>query len=388
MHAFAACRLIVRTLRPPRALAACAPRRGLRCARGARGVRERGPAPAAARSAPAMNALQWALASGGSLVGALLLALLAFQERLLYHPDEPGRAYPELPPAYALPYEDVELVAADGTRLHAWLILQPAGAARRGATVAYFHGNAGNIAHRLQDVRQFYLSGFNVLVVSYRGYGRSEGKPSERGFKMDAAAAIDYAVDRGDVLDPAKLFLFGRSIGGAVVLAAAATEAKAGDRVKGVIVENTFTSIGDMIDVVLPPLRFVKALNRNKWDSLSVIKDLETPILFISGLRDELVPPPHVKQLHDDAVRCRIKHFYVVEDGSHNDTWYRGGSLYRQAIRSFVDTVLASPLAARAAVTDTGAPSFGEYEPATDTKSEGDSTSEESISSVEPAEEL
>jgi hypothetical protein len=98
-----------------------------------------------------------------------------------------------------------------------------------------------------------------------------------------------------------------------------------------------------VIDVVLPPLRFVKALNRNPWDTRTIIGSLETPILFISGLRDELVPPPHVKRLHDEAVRCRIKHFYVVENGTHNDTWFRGGARYRQAIRNFVDTVISSP---------------------------------------------
>lgn len=377
---FGAARPILRLLAPRsrRALSA-APRR-LASAR-----------PRPRPAAPTMNALQWALASGGSLVGGLLLALLAFQERLLYHPTLPnGREYPETPAAYALPFEDVELVADDGVRLHAWLVLQPGGAARRSATVAYFHGNAGNIAHRLPDVRQFYLSGFNVLVVSYRGYGASEGAPSERGFKLDAAAAIDYAADRGDVLDVGKLFLFGRSIGGAVTLAAAAVEAAAADRVKGVIVENTFTSINDMIDEVLPPLRFFKALNRNKWDTRSLIAGLETPILFLSGLRDELVPPPHMKQLHDDAVKCRIKHFYVVEDGMHNDTWYRGGGLYRQAIRSFVDTVLASQPAVRATASAAATPSYGvgDIDAQSDDKSEEGSASEESFSSREPAEEL
>lgn len=104
-----------------------------------------------------------------------------------------------------------------------------------------------------------------------------------------------------------------------------------------------------VIDVVIPPLRFAKAFNRNPWDSLSIMGEIETPILFISGLRDELVPPHHVKLLHDSAIMCRIRHFFVVENGTHNDTWYRGGRQYRQAIRSFVDTVTSSapPVATR-----------------------------------------
>lgn len=93
------------------------------------------------------------------------------------------------------------------------------------------------------DVAAFARSGFNVLIVSYRGYGLSEGSPGEAGFKRDAAAAIEYAADRGDVLDTSQLFLFGRSIGGAVALAAAA-KAEPG-RLAGVVVENTFSSMGD-----------------------------------------------------------------------------------------------------------------------------------------------
>jgi abhydrolase domain-containing protein 13 len=191
-----------------------------------------------------MNLLQGIACAGAGLVGSFLLALFTLQEHLLYHPNIPTRAYPELPTDYAMQYEDAEIVTADGVKLHAWLILQPGGASRGSPHVTYFHGNAGSISHRLMDVRQFYMSGFNLLIVSYRGYGQSEGKPSEKGFKLDAAAAIDYVADRSDVLDTKQLFLFGRSIGGAVALAAAAAEAKDRNRIRGVIVENTFTSIG------------------------------------------------------------------------------------------------------------------------------------------------
>lgn len=193
---------------------------------------------------PTMNILQWIALSGAGVVGSLLVALFALQEHLLYHPNIPTRDYPELPTDYAMPYEDVEIVTADGVKLHAWLILQPGETSKTSPQISYFHGNAGSISHRLMDVRQFYMSGFNMLVVSYRGYGQSEGKPNERGFKLDAAAAIDYVADRTDVLDPKKLFLFGRSIGGAVALAAAAIEAADRNRIRGVVVENTFTSVG------------------------------------------------------------------------------------------------------------------------------------------------
>lgn len=117
-------------------------------------------------------------------------------------------------------------------------------------------------------------------MVSYRGYGHSEGMPSERGLKLDAAAALQYARDRSDVLDTNRIFLFGRSIGAACAIALASTPS-AQDCVRGLIVENTFTSIDDMIDSLMPALKFAKPFNRNKWNSLNAIKDIKMPVMFI-----------------------------------------------------------------------------------------------------------
>lgn len=129
-------------------------------------------------------------------------------------------------------------------------------------------------------MRAFYASGFNILMVSYRGYGASEGSPNEAGIKLDAAAALEYAHDRSDVLDVSRLYLFGRSIGAACALAAAAP-AEAQQKLKGIVVENTFTSVDDMIDKVMPALGFAKFLNRNKWNSIDAVKKIALPILFI-----------------------------------------------------------------------------------------------------------
>lgn len=117
-------------------------------------------------------------------------------------------------------------------------------------------------------------------MVSYRGYGRSGGNPSENGIRKDAVAALQYACDRTDVLDVSRIYLFGRSIGGACAIALASTPL-ARRFVRGLIVENTFLSIDDMIDVVLPILSFAKIFNRNKWLSTHTIRDINTPIMFI-----------------------------------------------------------------------------------------------------------
>lgn len=117
-------------------------------------------------------------------------------------------------------------------------------------------------------------------MLSYRGYGLSEGSPSEKGLRLDAKAALQYLHDRDDVIDKNRIYIFGRSIGGACAIALAASPLGQ-DIVKGIVVENTFTSIDDMIDVVFPFLAFAKPFNRNKWNSLSEIPRIKVPILFM-----------------------------------------------------------------------------------------------------------
>ncbi|CDF39559.1 unnamed protein product [Chondrus crispus] len=281
----------------------------------------------------AMNLLHSLVLATGSVVGSVLAALYVFQEKLLYHPTLPTRRYEKKPDDYAMRYTDAHIVAADGVRIHAWLITQPRSTAA--ATFLYFHGNAGNLSHRLPDVRAFFASGFNVLMVSYRGYGESEGSPTEAGIKLDAAAALAYALDRSDVLDVSRLYLFGRSIGAACALAAAES-ADAQNSLRGIVVENTFTSIDDMIDQVMPAISFAKFLNRNKWNSFAAVGKIALPILFISGLKDELCPPDHMRSLHRNAEMAKFKVFLTIAEGTHNDTWWIGGSQYREAVEDFV----------------------------------------------------
>ena len=106
----------------------------------------------------------------------------------------------------------------DGTQLHLFLVKQPGEQSKKVPTVLYFHGNAGNIGHRLLNVQGLYTSiGCNVALVEYRGYGRSEGSPSEEGLYMDAQAALDFLLTRQDIATD-KIVVFGRSLGGAVAI--------------------------------------------------------------------------------------------------------------------------------------------------------------------------
>ncbi|KAL0410447.1 UNVERIFIED_CONTAM: Alpha/beta hydrolase domain-containing protein WAV2 [Sesamum latifolium] len=149
----------------------------------------------------------------GGIVVAGMALLVAFQEKLVYVPVLPGltKSYPMTPARLRLLYEDVWLTSSDGVSLHAWFIkLFPD---CRGPTILFFQENAGNIAHRLEMVRiMLQRLQCNVFLLSYRGYGASEGFPSQHGITKDAQAALDHLVQRTDI-DTSKIVVFGRSLG-------------------------------------------------------------------------------------------------------------------------------------------------------------------------------
>src|SRR5262245_22499977 len=138
----------------------------------------------------------------------LTLLLFLFQARFIYFPTE---AWAATPARIGLPYETVELTTSDGVKLSAWFI--PAPEARQ--ALLFFHGNGGNISHRLTSIEQFHQLGLHVFIIDYRGYGQSEGSPSETGTYRDAEAAWRYLVEeRG--FNPSQIIVFGQSLGGAV----------------------------------------------------------------------------------------------------------------------------------------------------------------------------
>ncbi|XP_062187489.1 alpha/beta hydrolase domain-containing protein WAV2-like isoform X2 [Phragmites australis] len=289
-----------------------------------------------------------ALAYGaGGVAVAGLAALVALQDRIVYVPVLPGlaRAYPFTPARLGLAYEDVWLRAADGVRLHSWFIRHSPTC--RGPTILFFQENAGNIAHRLEFVQlMMQRLQCNVFMLSYRGYGESDGYPSQKGITYDAQAALDHLVQRKDI-DTSRIAVFGRSLGGAVGAVLAKNNA---DKVAALILENTFTSILDMAGIMLPFLRWFiggssskgpKLLNcvaRSPWSTLDIVAEVKQPILFLSGLQDELVPPSHMRMLYDKAFEhnrnCRFVDF---PNGMHMDTWISGKERYWRTIQLFLD---------------------------------------------------
>lgn len=169
-----------------------------------------------------------------------VFGLYYFQTALIYPSNFPvnSRTVVSTPDEFGLPFESVSLLASDGVGLTAYLI-KPRGSERaHKVTIVYFHSNAGNMGHRLPIAQQFYQNlDVNVFLLSYRGYGLSQGHANEAGIKLDSIAAIEY-VKSHPQLKKTKIVLFGQSIGGAVAIHAASK-----GRVDGLIVENTFTSL-------------------------------------------------------------------------------------------------------------------------------------------------
>ena len=225
-----------------------------------------------------------------------------------------------------LQYEDAEFQAADGTKLHGWFVP----AENPSAVVLFCHGNAGNLTHRvdLMQVMQNYV-GASVLVFDYRGYGRSEGSPDEPGVLQDARAARKWLAGRTGVAET-DIVLMGESLGGGV-----AVDLAAKDGARGLVLEDTFTSLPDMAAYHywwLP----VRLLMRSKLDSLSQIKNYRGPLLMSHGESDSIVPIEFAKRLYEAA--NEPKQFIAQAGADHNDA--RSGEFY-QELKKFLEALPA-----------------------------------------------
>ena len=193
-------------------------------------------------------------------------------------------------------------------------------------TVLFFHGNAGNISHRMEKLALFRELGADVLIVDYRGYGSSTGRPGERGLYLDARAAYRHLIDERRV-SPNALLLYGESLGTAVVVDLAA-EVEVG----ALVLESGFTSIPDVAQAMYPVLP-VRWIVRNRFDTLSKIRRVRAPILILHSRDDEFFPIHHAERLAAAAApRARL----VELRGGHNDAFQVSERVYREALRELL----------------------------------------------------
>ena len=177
----------------------------------------------------------------------------------------------------------------------------------------------------------------NLIIFGYRGYGKSEGTPSEKGLYLDGEGVSNYVfndIEAGKYVDRNEVFLFGRSLGGAVA-ACVALEKKF--PFKGVIIENTFTTMGDLVDIMFPPLKFVKQfLLKSKFETINIIDKIKKPILFCRSECDELIPKSQMDNLFNSAKGAAFKRYYVIKNGTHNDGFRYDKIGYAEAINNFI----------------------------------------------------
>jgi len=260
---------------------------------------------------------------------AVVVALMFFgQSSMLHLPNVPGRALMATPERIGLEYEDVNFQAADGTRLHGWYV--PAAGAER--TLLFLHGNAGNISHRLDSLRIFNDLGLNVFIIDYRGYGQSEGRPSEPGLHADALAALRYLEDERGVT-PAEVVAFGRSLGGAVAACLAAKEP-----VAALILESTFISVPELAAELYPWLP-VRQLARLQYNALACLEEgaeqddggRRIPTLVVHSPDDDIVPFRHGQVLAAAAGAELLE-----LRGDHNRGFLLAGDHYTQGLARFL----------------------------------------------------
>jgi len=216
-------------------------------------------------------------------------------------------------------YDELRIPTPDGETLHAYFIRPSNKTAAKNITVIMFHGNAGNIGHRVPIARVLEENtGCSVLMLEYRGYGLSTGTPNEQGLNIDAQAGLDW-VQQNDATKKSSIIIFGQSLGGAVAINLVVKNHGSGDIV-GLILENTFLSIRKMIPSAFPPAKYLAPLCHQRWASEEIIQQItDIPILFLSGLMDEIVPPSHMEQLHALSI-ASVKIWKPFESGCHNDT--------------------------------------------------------------------
>ncbi|MFH1727556.1 MAG: alpha/beta hydrolase [Pseudomonadota bacterium] len=269
----------------------------------------------------------WPLIKSVSLILILsyigFAALITFfQSRFIFYPDNELHASPEV---RGLHFEDVFIETSDNIKIHGWYIPSP----NSRKTLLFFHGNAGNISHRLESIEIFHNLNLNVLIIDYRAYGKSEGSISEKGTYLDAQAAWDFLIN-DKKLKSEDIILFGRSLGGAV-----ASYLAVKNNASSIIIESSFVSVNEIakdIYFFLP----ISLLSRFKYNTLKYIESLKCPKLIIHSPDDEIIPFKHGKKLFEKAPDPKI---FLKITGCHNYGFMNSKKQYIEGLKKFLSNL-------------------------------------------------
>jgi hypothetical protein len=263
------------------------------------------------------------LATIAAIYFGLMLLLLLFEKSLIFFPQFPGRLTGDWAPV-GLPVEDAWLTTADGVKLHAWWI--PAAGAE--FTFVMFHGNAANLPNRADIYRFFHSLPANVLAVDYRGYGKSEGSPSEAGLYLDADAAYDHLVAQRGIA-PQRIIAYGASLGTAV-----AADLAARREVAAVVLEAPFPSAAAVARRVYPFLPGLSALMRSKLDTAAKLRNVRAPLLILHCTRDPVIALPLGEATF--AAANEPKRFVRINAACHEDACLADPQTYRAELAAFL----------------------------------------------------
>ena len=253
--------------------------------------------------------------------GLILVSARLFENRLIFFPNYPDRLDGDWQPK-GLPIREVWLQTRDGVKLHAWWIASPAAQ----FTFLAFHGNAGNMADRADVYRFLWQLPANVLALEYRGYGRSEGSPSEEGLYVDAEAAYDYLL-RDAGVPPGRIISFGQSLGTAV-----AVNLAAGRTVAGVVLEApSARAVARRVYPFLPGLGWIA---RSKFDTARKLARIRAPILIVHCTEDPVIPYALGEEVFRQAEKP--KHFLSVAGGCHEEASLAAPEKYRERLWEFL----------------------------------------------------
>lgn len=245
--------------------------------------------------------------------------LFIFQSHYIYYPE---RVLSVTPHGIGLQFESVSFDTTDGVHLSGWFV--PCESAR--GVILFCHGNAGNISHRLDSIQIFHQLGLDVFIFDYRGYGQSEGKPTEQGTYKDSEAAWHYLIEERQV-KPNEVIIFGRSLGGAVASWLAQSHTP-----RGLILESTFTSLPD-IAVGLYPYLPARLLLRFEYNTAEYLSRVDCPVLIVHSRDDEIMPFSHGRRLFDMA--SEPKKFLEIS-GTHNEGFITSGKDYEDGLHTFI----------------------------------------------------
>lgn len=256
---------------------------------------------------------------------AVVALMWLTQERLVYFPQAVG-GVEVTPAALKLFYESPRIVTEDGETLGAWWV--PVADAK--GVVLVLHGNAGNIAGRIGYLQPFHAMGYSVLLVDYRGYGASSGRPSEEGTYRDARAAWQWLIARG--IKPAQIVVLGESLGGAV-----AAELAARVQPRALILVASFTGLRELGAEIYPWLP-VRLISRFRYDTLEHLQRYHGPVLIAHSRDDEIVPYVHGERLHAAAIGEKT---LIGLRGGHNEAFLFARPEWAQAVAAFLAQMVA-----------------------------------------------